>query len=71
MQVLRQLNKQSLIEYNGDFYLTEGNLPSLKFDQETKDQFLNLSDDEFSIKVQEKVSNDSAVMMLAFYQNSL
>ena len=71
MQVLREVGKQQLVERNGEFLLIERGLPSLTFDQETKDQFINLSDDEFSVKAQEKISRDSAIMMIGFYKNSL
>jgi hypothetical protein len=70
MQVLREVYNQQLVEQNGEFFLIESGIQSLTFDQETKDQFLKLSDNEFLVKAQETVARSKAVMMLSFYQNN-
>jgi hypothetical protein len=67
VQVLRKLNKQELIEINGQFFLFENGLISFSFNQETKNQFLNLSDVDFSVKAEEKIARDTAVMVSAFF----
>jgi hypothetical protein len=71
MQVLREVNGYQLIERNGEFFVFDRRTLSFALDQETKNEFLKLSNDEFLEKVQQNVAHTNAVMMLHFYHNNL